>query len=333
MAGGVKVVQMGSGPMLLFFGLWRWRPLRSLWQLFSKVVRTMRGWLFGARICSVMRKEETGKRRQHGSLDRRGDRGRRGGHVECGSWRKLRMTVRSLSKVGSFTWWRNKGARYARHLSRELGSSKNNSLMCCSAYHDSFSVDDGDKRGRSGDFSSTATTCRPRDTYPWGDHDFSSGARFGAYGESESWSSCVAENLRGINGRSSVVYFLAHRRAVWRRVSFASHEGNLWSYACVSSGRQLVIHRRGEPLIMEEIFDTMRMTPQEQIAARICEQIIEVSVPQDTEQLIEVTKIESYRELWKRSLMFPVHHRLRNLRSNRDRWDDANHFTWALAAP
>ena len=70
-----------------------------------------------------------------------------------------------------------------------------------------------------------------------------------------------------------------------------------------------------QPLIIEEIFDTMKVTPQAQMSARICEQIMEVSVSQDTEQLIEVVKIESYRELWKRSLMLSVHHRLRNLRS------------------
>ena len=53
-----------------------------------------------------------------------------GGHVECGSWRKLRMTVRSLSKISCFTWRREKGANYARHLHHDLGSRKNNSSMC-----------------------------------------------------------------------------------------------------------------------------------------------------------------------------------------------------------
>ena len=75
-------------------------------------------------------KRGEGKRRQYGDLDRRGDRDRRWGHVECGSWRKLRMTVRSLSKISCFTWRREKGANYARHLHHDLGSRKNNSSMC-----------------------------------------------------------------------------------------------------------------------------------------------------------------------------------------------------------
>ena len=104
----------GRGHMLLFFGLWLWRSLWSLWQLFSKVLRSMRGWLFGARFCSVMRKRR--RCRQHASLDRRGDRVKRWVHVGCESWRKLRMNVRSLSKVCSFTWWRWKKVHATRDI-------------------------------------------------------------------------------------------------------------------------------------------------------------------------------------------------------------------------
>ena len=53
------------------------------------------------------------------------------------------------------------------------------------------------------------------------------------------------------------------------------------------------MHRRGEPLIMQEIVEVVRLALQEQISERICEQIMEVSVSQDTEQLIEVHKILS----------------------------------------
>ena len=134
--------------------------------------------------------------RQHGRLDRRGDRARRGGHVECESWWKLRMTVRSLSKICSHTWWRKKEASYVRHLHRDLGSDKINSTMCYSAQHDTFSADDGDKHGSSRDFSSRTSACRPRDTDPWGDHDVSSGAQFGAHRGPDSWSSCAADRDR-----------------------------------------------------------------------------------------------------------------------------------------
>ena len=47
----------------------------------------------------------------------------------------------------------------------------------------------------------------------------------------------------------------------------------------------------GQPVIMEEIVETVRMTPQEQISERICEQIMEVSIEQENEQFIEVVKI------------------------------------------
>ena len=45
-----------------------------------------------------------------------------------------------------------------------------------------------------------------------------------------------------------------------------------------------------QPLIMEEIVELVRFALQDQISERICEQNMEVSVSQDTEQLIEVAK-------------------------------------------
>ena len=194
--------------------------------------------------------------------------------------------------------------------------------MCCSAHHDTFSANDGDKRVSSGDFSSTTTACSPRDTDPWGNHDVSSGTRFGAYRGSDSWSSRAADRDRESSMKSWTVlrsvfpsvqesslttsqFRKSWRRSLKLRVCFLRKTGsntprrrtrcNLWLWK-KSLTRWEWLHKN-------------------KISARICEQIMEVSVSQDTEQLIEMAKIESYRELWKRSLLFPVHDRLRNLRS------------------
>ena len=84
MASGMKVVKMGAGPCSCF------RTVTVTFSvIFVTVVKSLAG---NARMvvwCPHLERHEKrgdGKRRQqHGSLDRRGDRGRRGGHVECGS--------------------------------------------------------------------------------------------------------------------------------------------------------------------------------------------------------------------------------------------------------
>ena len=84
MTSGMKVVKMGAGPCSSF----RTVTVTVSVIFVTVVLKSLAG---NARMvvwCPPLQRHEKrgeGKRRQHGCLDRSGDRGRRGGHVECGS--------------------------------------------------------------------------------------------------------------------------------------------------------------------------------------------------------------------------------------------------------
>ena len=231
--------------------------------------------------------------------------------------------------------WREKGASYARHLPRDLGSRKNNSSMCCSAHHDTFSADDGDKHGRSGYFSSRTSACRPRNTDPWGGHDVSSCVIR---------STTVIRQLNLLGRRSRQRIFGEFKDVPQERLS--KRTGKQFDGDAVSQVMKEIFEvtrmfpqddsqqctakeNEMQPLIMEEIVEEVRLTPHEQISERICEQIMEVSI----EQLIEVVKISHQDRIsqgaWKRSLMFPIHGRLRRLwiRQRSWRWCKSFHLS------
>ena len=57
-----------------------------------------------------------------------------------------------------------------------------------------------------------------------------------------------------------------------------------------------------QSLILEEIVEVVRLVPQEQMSERICEQVVEVPVPQVAEKLIGVPKIASQERILQRAV-------------------------------
>ena len=320
MTSGMKVVQMGADPCSFFSVC----DGDGLWDLCDSCSQKSGGQREDGCLVPALQRNEKEERECVGSaaawtgVETEADEEDTWSVVHEGSWGwrwdRYQKYVLSL-------------ASFARHHTAMLEAARTTRRCVRSAHHGTFSADYEGKRGSSGDLSSRTNACRPQETDPWGDRVVSSGAQKTERIEDQTVDVPVQqkifEEIMDVPQER-----LSKRTGEQFDDSFASHEGDLWSYACVSSGRQPAIHRGGEPLIMEEIFETMRMTPHEQITARI-EQIIEVSVPQDTEQLIEVTKIESCRVQWKRSLMFTVHHRLRNLRRRQRsmRWCKSFHLS------